>query len=410
MPLTNIQCQTAKPKDKPYKLSDAAGMYLEVMPNGSKYFRLKYRWLGKEKRLALGVYPLLNLAEAREKRDEARKLLLNNIDPSAAKKQNKRQAIVNATNTFEAVAREWFDNQLDRWTKNYADNILHRLENDIFPHIGTRPIADITPPELLDCLRKIEKRGALDTAGRAKQTCGQIFRFGVQTGKCERDPSVDLKGALKTPKTKHYATIDSKEIPDFINTLERNDARLYARTRRAIWLSLLTFTRPGEIRQARWSEIDFDTATWSIPAERMKMRRNHIVPLSPQAIKVFKEQKEETGVINTDYVFPSQINPRKPMSDGTVNRALKHLGYGQNLVAHGFRALARTTIREKLKYDSEVIEKQLAHRTRNPLGEAYDRTQFLDERRQMMDDWADYLDSVASGGKVITGNFLKGNA
>ncbi len=301
---------------------------------------------------------------------------------------------IQAANTFECVANEWFENNKDRWTQGTAEHIQRRLQKDIYPYIGSRPITDITPPELLDCLRKIERRGALEIAGRIKQTCGQIFRYGVQTGRCDRDPSLDLKGALKSRKVKHHATIDASEIPEFIATLERNEARLFERTRRAIWLSLLTFSRPGEIRQARWSEIDFEARQWSIPAERMKMRRPHIVPLSRQAIVILEEQKAETGILNTDYVFPSQIRPRNPMSDGTVNTALKRLGYGHLMVAHGFRALARTTIREKLKYDSEIIEKQLAHQTRNPLGEAYDRTQFLDERVQMMQEWADYLQNL----------------
>jgi integrase len=394
MPLTKIECDKAQSRDKPYKLADGAGMYLEVMPNGSKYWRYKYRWQGKERRLALGVFPLITLAEARDKRDQARKQLANGVDPSSAKQEIKRQVAIQAANTFMVVAEEWFEINKDRWTAGTAEHIQRRLQKDIYPYIGARPIADITPPELLDCLRKIEKRGALEIAGRIKQTCGQIFRYGVQTGRCDRDPSVDLKGALKSRKVKHHATIDASEIPEFIATLERNEARLFERTRRAIWLSLLTFTRPGEIRQARWSEIDFDARQWSIPAERMKMRRDHIVPLSRQAIEVLKAQKEETDMLNTEYVFPSQVRPRNPMSDGTVNMALKRLGYGQLMVAHGFRALARTTIREKLKYDSEIIEKQLAHQTRNPLGEAYDRTQFLDERREMMQAWGDYLDGI----------------
>jgi len=395
MKLTDIGCRTAKPKDRPYKIFDGGGLYLEIMSNGSKLWRIKYSYAGKEKRLSLGPYPLVTLAEARNGRDEAKKLLRNNINPAEHRQHTKQQIARDASNSFEAVAREWYDHQKDRWSKGYADNILHRLEMDIFPMIGKRPISQITPPELLDCLRKVEKRGALDLAGRIKQTCGQIFRYGIQTGKCERDSAADLKGALRSRKAKHFASIETKELPNFIKTLQQNDARLYNRTRRAIWLSMLTFTRPGEIRQAQWAEIDLEAGEWIIPAERMKMRREHIVPLSQQAIKILKEQQEETGTLNTPYVFPSQIEPRSPMSDGTVNRAIKRLGYGQRMVAHGFRALARTTIREKLRYDSEVIEKQLAHRTRNPLGEAYDRTQFLDERRLMMQAWADYIDAEA---------------
>lgn len=407
MKLTDTACKNAKPVDKPYKRFDGGGLYLEVMPNGNKLWRLKYRYLGKEKRISLGAYPLVSLAEAREGRGEAKKLLIRDIDPSTARRDRKHNFIRNAQNTFEAVAREWYENQENRWSKKYAAKVMRGMTVNIFPFIGSRPIAQITPPELLDCLRKIEKRGALDIAGRTKQICGQVFRYAIQTGKCERDAAADLKGALKTRKKTHFASIEGKDISAFINALERNDARLYARTRRAIWLSMLTFVRPGEIRQACWSEVDWQEKQWTIPADKMKMHRDHIVPLSKQALAILKEQKEETGQLNTDWVFPSQIKPRQCMSDGTVNRAIKRLGYGGKMVAHGFRALARTTIRERMGHDSEIIEKQLAHKTRNPLGEAYDRTQFLPQRVKMMQEWADYLDAQAAmgAGKVVRAQF-----
>lgn len=404
MPLTNTACNNAKRKEKPYKLSDSEGMYLEVMPNGSKYWRLKYRHLGKEKRLALGVYPEVSLADARNKRSEARKLIASDIDPSLAKKREKLKSYVNAANTFETVAREWHENQKERWSRAYPGKVMRCLEKHLFPYIGNLPISEISPPEILECLRRIEKDKKLDMASTMKQLSGQIFRYGIQTGKCERDPSADLRGALKIGKTKHYAAIEAKDIPDFLKALEKNDARLFSRTQRAIRLSLLVFARPGEIRQAQWSEINFETETWTIPAEKMKMRRDHIIPLSKQAVTVLKEQQEETGYLDTDWVFPSQVRPKQAMSDGTVTRAIERLGYGDRLVAHGFRALARTTIREQLGYDSEVIEKQLAHKTKNPLGEAYDRTQFLDKRKKMMQHWADFLDAVASNGKIVVSN------
>lgn len=402
MPLTNTQCQNARPKDKTYKLSDGGGMYLEIAPNGSKYWRMKYRWLGKEKRLALGVYPTVTIAEARERREDARKLLANDKDPSEAKKRAKRRASLESENTFRAVALEWFEVKKSSWSKGYAEKIIRRLEMHLFPHVGSRPIAHITPPELLDCLRKVEKSGALDMASRAKQVAGQIFRFGIQTGKCERDAAADLKGALKSHKTEHFRTIDAKEIPFFLSALNRNKARIFERTRRAVWFSLLTFGRPKEIRQACWDGIDFNEALWTIPAGGMKSGRDHIVPLSEQALAVLKEQYEESGHINTSFVFPGQVHPKKPMSEGTVNRAIERLGFGEMMVAHGIRALARTTIREKLGYDSEIIEKQLAHKTKNPLGEAYDRTQFLDKRRVMMQEWANYLEAAAGEEKVIS--------
>lgn len=400
MTLTNTQCQNAKPKEKPYKLADGGGLYLLVHPNGSKYWRWKYRLHGREKLMALGVYPFMALAEAREGRDMAKKLLATDTDPMMHKKETRRKAKVCAENTFQAVALEWHENQKDCWSEGYAQKIMRCLEMNIFPYIGMRPISQITPPELLECLRKVEKRGALDIAGKTKQICGMVFRYGIQTGKCERDVAVDLKGALKSRKTTHHRTIDAKDIAKFIRALERNEARIFERTRRAVWFSLLTFQRPGEIRKAQWPEIDFEAKEWHIAAHKMKMRRDHIVPLSRQALAILKEQKEETGQLSTDFVFPSQIRPKKPMSDGTVNKAIERLGFGETMVAHGFRALARTTIREKLGYESEIIEKQLAHKTKNPLGEAYDRTQFLDKRKKMMQEWADYLDAVAGGGRV----------
>jgi integrase len=396
MKLKDIQCRNAKPKEKAYKISDGGGMYLEIMPNGSKYWRLKYRILGKEKRLAIGVYPETPLVEARDKREQAKKQIKNGVDPVFAKKQEKAQAIRNSTNTFKAVALEWHGQNKERWSENYGYKVLKGLELNVFPFIGDRPIAEITPAELLsECLRRPEKRGSLDIAARTRQICGQVFRYGIQTGRCQWNAAENLRGALKSKKTEHFRTIDSKEIPAFLKALERNEARLFERTRRAVQLSLLTFLRPKEIRMARWEDIDFEEKIWLIPAEIMKMGKEHYVPLSKQAIAVLEEQKIEVEVLNTPWVFPSQVRPREPMSDGTVNKAIKRLGYGKDMVAHGFRALARTTIREKLNYDSEIIERQLAHKASGPLGEAYDRTQFLDKRTVMMQEWADYIDRLA---------------
>ncbi len=256
MKLYDKTIKDTKPRKKAYKLFDGKGLYLEVTPSGSKLWRLKYHYLGKEKRISLGHYPIVSLAEAREKCFEARKLLDKDIDPSTAKKDKRRDIIRNAANTFEAVALEWHENQEGRWSDNHAGNVKHRLERDIFPSIGKMQINKIEAPDLLDTLRLIEKRGALDVAGRTRQICGQVFRYGIQTGRCKRDPSSDLRGALKTRKTEHFAAIDAKEIPELLDALERNDARLFPRTRRAIKLSLLTFTRPGELRKAEWDEID----------------------------------------------------------------------------------------------------------------------------------------------------------
>lgn len=407
MPLTNTQCQNAKPKEKPYRISDSNGMYLEIMPNGSKYWRLKYRHMGKEKRLALGVFPLVTLAEAREMREAARKLVVNGIDPSAAKKQAKRLAVINAANTFEAVAREWHQKQAERWAEKTGTKIMRYLEKDIFPYIGSRPIADIDPPELLDALRKIEGRGAYYNATRLKQYCGQIFRYGVATGKVQRDPSRDLDGALTTTKTKHYAALGIKDMPEFLSRLEKNDARLFPQTRRGIRLLMLTATRTSELIMATWEEIDLDKAAWEIPAERMKMGNPHIVPLSQQAVALFKEQREETNHLNTPWVFPSQPRPKKPMSNNTILAGIKRLGYGGRMTGHGFRSLFMTTLMEELGYPHEIPDAQLAHAKGDNVRRAYDRTKYMPQRKKMMQEWADYLDSVVAmgEGKVVHAQF-----
>lgn len=405
--LTNTAIKNAKPQTKPYRISDSRGLYIEIMPNGSKYWRMKYRLHNKEKRLALGVYPEVTLAEAREKRDAARKLVADGIDPSFAKKQAKQLAAVNAANTFEAVAREWHENQKEKWTPHHILNVMRRLEIDIFPYIGSRPIADIDPPELLESvLRKIEKRGSLDVAARVKQISGQIFRYGVATGKCKRDITVDLKGALKTGKVKHFPSLDIKEMPQFLSVLEKNDARLFARTRRAIRLLMLTFTRTTELIHAKWEEFDLENGLWEIPGERMKMGNSHLVPLSEQALAILEEQKEETGHLNTPWIFPSQIKPQDPMSNNTILFAIGRMGYKGRMTGHGFRALAMSTIKEKLGYRHEVVDRQLAHAHRSKIDRAYDRAQFFEDRRIMMQEWANYLDGVANG-KVITGRFEK---
>ncbi len=373
---------------------DGGGLYLEVLTSGKRLWRIKYRYLSKEKRISFGAYPLVSLADARDKRDDAKRLLLENIDPSTARKEKKALIKKEIENSFKIVSLEWFNNNIERWSEGYAQKIKRILEMHLHHQLGDTPISKITPPKLLEALRKVEAKGAYDMTTKTKQIAGMVFRYGIQTGRCEWNPAENLQGALKTHKTEHFAAFDIKELPAFLKALENNTARLYERTRRAVWFSLYTFQRPGEIRQAQWSEIDWVEKEWHINAEKMKMRRAHIVPLSRQAIEILEAQREETECLNTDWIFPSQNKPRNPMGENTVNQAIKRLGFGNIAVAHGFRALARTTIREKLKYDSEIIEKQLAHKTRNPLGEAYDRTQFLDERKTMMQDWSDYVDGL----------------
>lgn len=407
MKLTDSACRAAKPANNPYKMTDGAGLYLLVKPNGSKIWQMKYAFLGKEKTFSIGQYPLVTLAEARDARSHAKKLLQQGIDPTQAKKQEKRSAIRIAQNTFKSTALEWYETKKPEWSESHAKNVLHRLETDIFPFVGNAPIKEISAPDLLHALRKIEKRGAWDLAIRTRQICGQVFRYGIQLGRCDRNPAHDLHGALKTRKTEHYAAITPDEIPELVRAVHRNDARLYPRTRNAILLSLLTFQRPTEIREARWSEIDLEKGLWTIPAERMKKKREHTIPLSRQAIAILKEQKEETTLLQTDWVFPSHIRPRNAMSNNTVRVALHKLGFKGRMTAHGFRALARTAIREALDYEPDVIEVQLAHKAAGPLGEAYNRAQFLKQRIVMMQEWADYIDTVSTGGTVIHADFKK---
>lgn len=397
MKLTDAACRSAKPQKTAYKKADGGGLYLHVKPDGAKYWRLKYYFLGTEKLLALGVYPIVSLQEAREKREAAKKLLDAGKDPNSVKKEKKRQSVERHKNTFKAVALEWHECQIGKWTPSHALNVMRRLNVDIFPYIGNRPLADIDPPELLnDVLRRIEKRGALDVTARVKQICGQIFRYGIATGKCQRDPSADLKGALKVGKVNHFATLDIKEIPEFLQTLDRNQARLFARTQRAIKILMLTFVRTNELIHATWDEFDLKKATWEIPGWRMKMRNPHIVPLSRQVIDLLKQQKAETGHLNTNWVFPSQVRPKDSMSNNTILFAIGRMGYKGRMTGHGFRALAMSNIKEKLGYRHEVVDRQLAHAHRNKIDRAYDRAQFLNERRKMMQEWADYIDRLAS--------------
>lgn len=405
MPLTDKACKSAEPAEKTYKLGDAQGLYLEVAPNGSKYWRLKYRFLGKEKRLALGIYPEVTLLEARQKKDAYRKLLAEGTDPSSTLRQQKLAAIQNAATTFELVAREWHEQNKSKWTADHSKRILERLEKDVFPHIGKLAIADIRPIQVLGALRKIEDRGAHDLAKRSMQYCGQVFRYAVITERSERDPTASLKRVLKPVQRNHYAAIEVDEIPEFLNTLARNDARLFIQTRRAIEILMLTFVRTGELIGAKWSEFNLEGRQWIIPAERMKMRRSHIVPLSNQTARILREQYELTG--KWEWVFPNQAHPRRHMSNMTILKALERLGYKGRMTGHGFRALAMSTIKEKLGYRHEVVDRQLAHAHKSQNDAAYDRSIFLSDRFQMMQEWADYLDKIAKGGNVIKVDFTQ---
>jgi integrase len=403
--LTTKQIDHAKPIDKLYRIFDAFGLYVEIHPNGSKYWRMKYNFLGKERRFALGKYPEVTLLEAREKRDQARKLLAQSIDPAAEKKDRRNAALANLATTFELVAREWHENHKERWSERHNANIMNRLEMDLFPQIGKLPIADIKAIQVLDVLRRIEGRGAHETARRSLQYCGQIFRYAVITERCARDVTVELKGALKPFRKGHFNAIEVDELPDFLRNFARNDARLFPQTRHALQLMMLTFVRTGELVGAKWEEFNFETREWNIPIARMKMRRAHLVPLSNQAIAVLEQQKELSG--KCEWVFPNIAYPKKHMSNCTILGALKRLGYGGRMTGHGFRALAMSTIKEKLGYRHEVVDRQLAHAPASKVDAAYDRAKFLSERKIMMQQWADYLDMVAQTGKIIHVDFAR---
>jgi len=387
MSLADTAIRNAKPKKKQYKLSDEKGLYLLVKKTG-KYFRFDYRYAGKRKTLALGVYPDVKLADARDKRDDARRLLQNDVDPAQYRKETKSMQKEQAANSFEAVAREWFMKNKHIWTEGHSKTIIRRLELNIFPWLGTRPVASITAPELLAVLRRIEDRGALETAHRVKQICGQVFRYAIATGRGERDPSADLRGALPPAKPKRMATItDPKQISELLRVIDGYEGHLI--TKCALRFAPLVFVRPGELRQAEWQEINFDQAEWKIPAEKMKMRISHIVPLSTQAIEILKEIEPLTG--RSRYVFPSLRTAERPMSNNTVLAALRRLGYAkEEMSGHGFRAMASTVLHEQ-GWRSDIIERQLAHAERNSIKAAYNHAQHLPERRRMMQAWADYL-------------------
>ncbi len=395
MLLTNLQVKSAKPKDKQYTLTDGKGLYLLVLPTGGKYWHFRSKVGGKEKRMSFGTYPEISLSDARDKRDEARRQIASGISPSDVRKAQKAARAESDLNSFEVVAREWFQRFSTQWSPSNTEKVKARLEKDLFPWIGQRPIAELKAPELLAALRRIEARGAVDTAHRVKQNCGQIFRYAIATGRAERDISADLKDALARTKKKHLAALtDPKDVAPLL--LAMDDFKGSFVVRCALKLAPLVFVRPGELRHAEWSEIDFDTAEWNIPAQRMKMKEPHLVPLSMQALEILKELHPLTS--NSRYLFPSIRTNIRPMSENTVNAALRRLGYTSNdMTGHGFRAMARTILDEVLGFRPDFIEHQLAHAVRDPNGRAYNRTAHLSERRKMMQQWADYLDGLKFG-------------
>lgn len=393
----DITFRNAKPKEKAYKLADEKGLFLYVTPEGRKYWRFKYRFNGKEKLLALGVYPDVTLSKARDKRNDARNLLDDEIDPGEHRKVMKQVDQDRSANSFEVVAREWFVKYSANWVKSHADKILQRFERDIFPWIGNKPITEVTPPVLLSVIRRIEERGALETAHRALSNCGQVFRYAIATGRAERDSSQDLKGALPPVKTKHFAAqTDPKRFGQLLRIIEDYEGSLIVRC--ALRLAPLVFVRPGELRHAKWEDIDFDTAQWSYIVT--KTDTPHIVPLATQAISILKELHPLTG--NSSFVFPSARSNDRPMSDNAILAALRRLDISkEEATGHGFRATARTLLDEVLAVRPDIIEHQLAHAVRDPNGRAYNRTAHLSERKKMMQEWADYLDKLKIQIEVI---------
>lgn len=396
MPLTDVKVRNAKTGEKSRKLTDERGLYLLIAPSGGKWWRFDYRFAGRRKTLSLGTYPDVSLKQARQRRDDAREQVAAGIDPSQARKAKKLAQA--SAESFEAIAREWHTKFSPNWSDSYATKVMSRLEANIFPWLGKKPAGEIEPPELLAVLRRMESRGAVDTARRVRMHCGQVFRYAVATGRAQRDPAADLKGAIVPPKPKHFATItDPKAVGALLRAIDAFTGQFA--TQCALRLAPLLFVRPGELRHAEWAEIDLDANEWRIPESKMKMRVAHIVPLSDQAVAILKELHPLTG--RGRYVFPSVRSIKRPMSENTLNAALRRLGYVKDeITPHGFRAMASTLLHEQ-GWPSDVIERQLAHGEPNRVKAAYNRAQHLPERRRMMQAWADYLDALREDKNVI---------
>ncbi len=375
-----MQIRRAKPEVKAYTLGDGQGLSLLVEPNGSKSWRFRYRYAGKPKMISLGVYPTITLAEARARRDEARKIVAEGKNPSEVRKEQKLALRIQSENAFEKIAREWHQMKSAKWSAGYASDIIEAFQNDIFPYVGTRPVGEIKPLELLNVLRKIEKRGALEKMRKVRQRCSEVFRYAIATGRAEFNPAADLSSALEVHKSNHFPFLKSDEIPDFLRALDS-----YAGSRLvqiATKLLMVTGVRTIELRAALWQEFDLDNAIWEIPAERMKMRRSHLVPLSTQALGFLNELKSMTG--NYRYVFPGRNDPNKPMSEASINQLIKRIGYGGKVTGHGFRHMFSTLLHEQ-GFNSNWIEIQLAHVDKNSVRGTYNHAQYLEQRRQMLE-------------------------
>ncbi|MBH1491449.1 integrase arm-type DNA-binding domain-containing protein [Stenotrophomonas maltophilia] len=391
-PLTDTAIRKAKPGPKPTKLRDGGGLYVQLNPDGSRWWRWDYRRpvTGKRNTLSLGTYPEVSLADARGRQAEARRLLASGIDPGEHRKAAKVAGVEKAANSFEVVTREWLGKQ--KWVESYRCKVVAWMDNDVFPWIGGRPVAELAAPDFLRVARRIEERGAIESAHRIMQNCGQVMRYAVATGRADRNPVADLRGALAPPMERHHAAItDPRELGGLLRAIDGYAGD--ASTRAALRLAPLVFVRPGELRHAEWSEIDLDAGEWNIPAHKMKMREPHLVPLSSQAVAILRDLQPLTG--HRQYVFPGGRSPKRPLSDNALTAALRRMGFDKEaMTAHGFRATARTLLDEVLGWRPDLIEHQLAHAVRDPNGRAYNRTSHLAERRKMMQAWADYLDAL----------------
>ena len=390
MKLTVKQIDSSKPKEKDYKLSDGGGLYLLVKTNGGKYWRLKYRIDGKEKLLAIGVYPTVTLADARRKRDDAKRLLADGIDPNQQRKEQKQASKIDSVNTFKNIALEWYEGRKDRWSVGYRDDMMDAFEKDVFPHIGNRPIVEIKPIELLEMLSIMEKRGATEKLKKVRQRCGEVWKYAIITGRAEYNPAPDLASAFVPHKREHYAHLSVSELPEFLSSIDKYMGSQIVRV--ALRVLILTGVRPGELRKAEWSEINFDTGIWEISAEKMKMRRPHIVPLSEQVIDLLKQIHPISG--SYQYIFPSRTDYRKHISDMALNTMIRRMGYGGRATGHGFRHTMSTILHEQ-GYNTAWIETQLAHVDKNSIRGTYNHAQYIDNRREMLQWYADYMGALA---------------
>lgn len=390
MKLTIRQIDTTKPRDKAFKLSDGGGLYLLVNPSGSKYWRFKYRFAGKEKLLAIGVYPDISLAQARSRREEAKKLLLEGKDPGQERKLEKLSRQLEVESSFEAIAREWYTRRFDRWSVSYREEMMRTFEKDVFPFIGHRPIKDIKPLELLEVLSKLETRGATEKARKVRQRCGEVWKYAIVTGHAEYNPAPDLASALVVHEKEHYAFLMKDELPDFLRTLETYSGSILVKI--AMKLTMLTGVRPGELRKAEWSEFDFEKQLWHIPKERMKMGRPHMVPLSNQVIDLLNQLRPITSIHSL--LFPGRNDPKKPMSDMALTVLVRRIGYSGRVTGHGFRHTMSTILHEQ-GFNTAWIETQLAHVDKNSIRGTYNHAQYLEGRREMMQWYADYIDSLS---------------